>query len=220
LNEVGFAALTIEGVAARAQTGKASIYRRWPSKEGLLREAFARCIPTPQEWAMGTLPASASVRDVLLSVMAATARAVDSERSGAAHCFASEAVRDPELARLLDREVLRPRLNELVALLRTGIDRGQVAAQAPVEMVAELAQSFVLTRTLLRNMTVDVDAVREFVDTVAMPLLRATAGAPDDAPGGAVPIAGELADESADDSQKRPENSNRDTCESVVVPSA
>ncbi|MEV7028182.1 TetR family transcriptional regulator, partial [Kitasatospora sp. NPDC093558] len=35
----GYARLTMEGVAAAAQTGKAALYRRWSSKEELVKDA-------------------------------------------------------------------------------------------------------------------------------------------------------------------------------------
>jgi AcrR family transcriptional regulator len=40
LNEVGFIDLTIEGVAARAEVGKPTIYRRWKTKSALAMDAF------------------------------------------------------------------------------------------------------------------------------------------------------------------------------------
>ena len=40
LADVGYAAFTIESVASRARTGKASIYRRWPTKQDLVLDAF------------------------------------------------------------------------------------------------------------------------------------------------------------------------------------
>src|SRR6266496_1702615 len=40
LAEVGYAAFTIESVANRARTGKGSIYRRWPTKQELVLDAF------------------------------------------------------------------------------------------------------------------------------------------------------------------------------------
>lgn len=41
LADVGFEALSIEAVAARAHVGKTTIYRRWPSKTDLVMEAIS-----------------------------------------------------------------------------------------------------------------------------------------------------------------------------------
>ena len=54
LVEVGFSALTVEGVATRAGVGKATIYRRWPSKLPLVVEAFGR-LPALEEADTGDL---------------------------------------------------------------------------------------------------------------------------------------------------------------------
>ena len=45
LSTVGWNGLTMEGVAAGAQTGKAAVYRRWPSKEDLVADALRAGLP-------------------------------------------------------------------------------------------------------------------------------------------------------------------------------
>ncbi|HEU4429507.1 MAG TPA: helix-turn-helix domain-containing protein, partial [Myxococcota bacterium] len=54
LQEVGFSALTMEGVASRAGVGKATIYRRWTSKLPLVVEAFGQ-LPAFEDVDTGTL---------------------------------------------------------------------------------------------------------------------------------------------------------------------
>lgn len=49
LSTVGWNGLTMEGVAARAQTGKAAVYRRWPSKEDLVADALQAGLPAFDE---------------------------------------------------------------------------------------------------------------------------------------------------------------------------
>ena len=48
LAEGGYSALTVEGVAARAGVGKATIYRRWASKLPLVIEASKQINRPPE----------------------------------------------------------------------------------------------------------------------------------------------------------------------------
>src|SRR5687768_18186494 len=52
LLERGYAAVTIEGIAARAGVGKQTIYRWWPSKAALVLESYLAgqdAVPPPAE---------------------------------------------------------------------------------------------------------------------------------------------------------------------------
>ncbi|WP_327086390.1 TetR/AcrR family transcriptional regulator [Nonomuraea sp. NBC_01738] len=72
LAEVGYARLTMEGVAERARTGKASLYRRWPTRIELVMAAVYHALPDP-----AATPDTGSLRDDLLEVLRRTAAALD-----------------------------------------------------------------------------------------------------------------------------------------------
>src|SRR5262249_19804220 len=63
LSEVGYGGLTMEGIAARAQTGKAALYRRWTSKHDLVHAALVFALPSVAEPRSGR-----SARDSLLTI--------------------------------------------------------------------------------------------------------------------------------------------------------
>src|SRR5579875_3696618 len=69
LVEVGYTAFSVEGVAARAGTGKASIYRRWPTKQHLVTDALLSQLPTPVQcgvsFSADALPDSVTTVDAL-----------------------------------------------------------------------------------------------------------------------------------------------------------
>ena len=68
VREHGYAALTIEGVAARAGVGKQTIYRWWPSKGAVAIEAFLDEVQTAIEF-----PDSGDLRRDLAALLASVA---------------------------------------------------------------------------------------------------------------------------------------------------
>src|SRR5690242_4950865 len=68
LSEIGYAGLTIESVASRARTGKASIYRRWPTKQQLVMDAFCASFGETLDLLDGSLAASVTTRDALVHI--------------------------------------------------------------------------------------------------------------------------------------------------------
>ena len=65
LTEVGYAAFTMEGVAVRAKTSRAVLYRRWPNRPELVVAALQHHIESDPF----QVPDTGSLRDDLLAVL-------------------------------------------------------------------------------------------------------------------------------------------------------
>jgi len=131
LAEVGFSALTVEGVAARAHVGKATIYRRWPSKLPLVVEAFGQ-LPALEEADTGDL-----VGDLKIMLRSYLQLFNQTPLSGVFPSLVGERSHNPELTELLD-PVLRQRRRPLVAALERAQKRGELPADLDLDLAADL----------------------------------------------------------------------------------
>jgi AcrR family transcriptional regulator len=131
LAETGYSGLTVEGVATRAGVGKATIYRRWPSKLPLVIEAFRR-LPAIEEVDTGDLVSDLEkmLRDYLQLFNSTPLAAVLPSLVG-------ERVHNPELSELLD-PVLKGRRQPLTRALQRGVERGELSPQLDLELAADL----------------------------------------------------------------------------------
>jgi hypothetical protein len=103
LCEVGYSAFAVEAVAARARTGKASIYRRWPTKQALVLDSLCANLPTPEE--CGVVPEikdSWTTAQALRTIARNITSIVNSPAGDAMLAIKREAAADPELAREID----------------------------------------------------------------------------------------------------------------------
>src|SRR5918996_1371001 len=168
LQAVGYVGLTMEGVATRAHTGKAALYRRWPCKEDLVVDAIEHALPSPTD-----LPDRGNMRDDLLDLLRRLAALLNSPAGCALQCLMSETERDESFARLLHERVKEPRKRMFLDLLARGAERGQVRPAAACSLIADVGPALVMQRFLADGGPVPDDFVVSVVDDVVMPLLRA-----------------------------------------------
>ena len=132
LIEAGYGSLTMEGVRARAGVGKATIYRRWSSKEELVRDAIVflhHAFDTPD---------TGSLRgDFGALAMAVRASA---SRGGATLMprLLGEAVNDPELFAIFRANLVEPRRAALRTVLERAVARGEIRDDVDVELMIDL----------------------------------------------------------------------------------
>lgn len=158
---IAIEALSIEAVAARAGVGKATIYRRWASKDALIVDAVAalkRPIPTL---------AGASVRDDLISLLRATGPVQDSRAGQILPCLMPQVQRSEDLYRLY-QEIIEPRREAARAVLRRGIAVGELRPNIDVELVVAMLSAPMVLQNLMRwNPRLDSATMPEaIVDTL------------------------------------------------------
>jgi AcrR family transcriptional regulator len=167
LAEGGMAALTMEGVAAAAHTGKASVYRRWPSKEDLLVDAMDHALPP-----IAVPPNTGSVRDDLLAMLRIMLEAVNSRSGCALQAFMFDNSVDKALIQVVKARVMEPRQQMLIDALARGRDRGEVRPNAVELRTAEVGPALIVHQFLMHGPPVQDAFVVDLVDNVLMPLLR------------------------------------------------
>jgi AcrR family transcriptional regulator len=171
LAEVGYASVTIEAVAIRAKTGKASIYRRWSTKAELVVDSFVARFAGLSE-VVGELiaDAHATTRDVLvlLSIRIWQMLGGCAEVVCAVAC---ECARDLDLAATVEQKVHSPGRAALVELLRRGVDRGEVRPAAVCDLYADALPAQLTYRMVLNNQLVTERDAVDIVDHLVMPLV-------------------------------------------------
>ncbi|MFJ4437864.1 TetR/AcrR family transcriptional regulator [Streptomyces sp. NPDC088923] len=119
LVEIGYAAMTMKGIAERAGVGRMTVYRWWPTKAHLLVEACAADIPKEL-----TVPDVADpVRQLTGFLTALTAFLTGSDAGAAYRALLGEAQHDPEVGKLVaGADLLGGPAREVLARVRGKLD--------------------------------------------------------------------------------------------------
>jgi AcrR family transcriptional regulator len=168
----GYVGLTVESVAARARTGKASIYRRWPTKQLLVLETLLMRLPTPEECGIvPDLPDDVTTVDALYGIARVMGGVLASPAGLAMRAIKCEAVADPELARVIDERFQRPRREALLDLLRRGVARGEVRPEAVTALIADVLPSVLTHRFVFQDEPVTEAVIAEIMNEIILVLI-------------------------------------------------
>jgi AcrR family transcriptional regulator len=144
LLETGYRSLTMEGVRARAGVGKATIYRRWSSKEELVRDVVVFMHDDLQAPDTGSLRGD-------YEGMAARVRAA-AQRAGAATVMPrllGDVANDPELRAIFYDNLVEPRRAQMRAVLQRAVARGEIRDDVDIELIIDLFAGPVVYRLLI-----------------------------------------------------------------------
>jgi AcrR family transcriptional regulator len=141
--EGGLRGLSMEAIAARAGVGKATIYRRWKSKEALFAEAIASIALNPQ------VPDTGSVRGDFEAASRAAVGRMAPEAFRVLPRLLADAADDPDLLEALQQSLVRPRRAAIAAIVRRGVERGELRADLDVDLVSEMLLGPMIARVLM-----------------------------------------------------------------------
>jgi AcrR family transcriptional regulator len=164
VGEVGFAGLTIEGIAARSGTGKQTVYRWWPSKADVLLEALAvkadLYIPIPDE---GSYAA-----DLRAFLEASFALGSDQRVIEVLRFLMAQAQIDDGFGQRFRGSFLQRRRDALAVIVDRARDRGDLPAVPRPDLVTDIVFGVIWYRVL--------SAHRPLEDTLAADLTATLAG--------------------------------------------
>lgn len=135
LADEGYAAATIEGLAAEADVSKQTIYRWWPSKASILGEALLEGeLPDADVEMPMTDDLAADLRSWFSAMSAGLGRP---EPVAIARALIAVTATDPELGAALNEKLAAPIRQWVTERIAHAKDAGQVRADADAEVIAD-----------------------------------------------------------------------------------
>jgi AcrR family transcriptional regulator len=159
LDEVGYASMTIEKVAARAGVGRATIYRWWPSKGALAGEALSTRMDKGPEQETGNLRG-----DLLHTVEVTMDNYAGPASPVATLVFAAHVERDRDLLDSFRTNFLEHRRHHTRAMLERAATRGELPQDADLDLMMDIWAGAIFYRSHVTGAPVDKDLPRKLVD--------------------------------------------------------
>ncbi|WP_269938736.1 TetR/AcrR family transcriptional regulator [Arthrobacter sp. HY1533] len=167
LAETGYDGMTIDMVAARAKAGKATLYRRWPSKAELVLDAVACLKKVDTDPAR--LPDTGSLRGDLVAMVKPHSIEDGERKLQIMAGLMSMLNSSPELVDMATAAIVDPRVAVNRIFLRRAMERGEIPADCDVETLALVTPSMAAFRVLVLKKPVDRDFLLSLIDGVLLP---------------------------------------------------
>jgi AcrR family transcriptional regulator len=162
--EVGYGRLTMEGIAARAHTGKAALYRRWTSKHDLVHAALHHVLPPLSELRPGR-----SARDNLLAVFTSHRDVLAGKTAFPGMGIIGQLIHEPELRAIFADAVVAPRLTIVESILQAAVRDGDIDPATLTPMTARVGPALINQHFLLTGLAPNKRELALIVDTVIPP---------------------------------------------------
>jgi AcrR family transcriptional regulator len=172
LADVGYGALTMDAVASEAGVGKATIYRRWRTKEDLVVDTISEL-----NRAGAVPPDTGSLEGDLRSIMRQMVAVITGPTGAATLSLLSTVPHQPALAEAFRNGPLAVWRLAFADVWAQAEQRGDVRPGLAGSIIAETTSALLVQRWLLTGEPIDEAYADQVLDTVVLPLIRTSATA-------------------------------------------
>ncbi len=169
LADVGYGALTMDAVASEAGVGKATIYRRWRTKQDLVVDTISDLNQVD-----ATPPDTGSLEGDLRAILHSLVTVISGPTGAATLSLLSTVPHQPALAQAFRDGPLGVWRHAFEEIFARAEARGECRPGVAGSVVAETTSALLVQRWLLTGETVDEAYADEVLETVVLPLVRPT----------------------------------------------
>jgi AcrR family transcriptional regulator len=169
LREVGYDALTMDAVAARTRSSKATLYRQWGGKPELVVKAMRHMQP-------GNITDidTGSLRGDFHALVTREDNCAMEQNSALMRGVAMAIHSNPDLLRAFRELLIEPEMEDFRRVLQRAVDRGEVRADNPaVDFVVHMMIGGFAARTMIDDLPPTQEFLLSYIDAVVLPALGA-----------------------------------------------
>lgn len=166
LLEVGYDRLTMDRVADHAHASKATLYRRWTSKQSLVVDAVTR---SHRAVDIGELPDTGSLREDLLALFRGSGGLPGQDATGIFGVVVTALQTDAEFAEEFREKFLAPKLEVQQRIYQRAGERGELAPGVDPSLLGPALPGILLHRSLVLGEAITPRLVERVIDQIIVP---------------------------------------------------
>jgi AcrR family transcriptional regulator len=166
LAEIGYDRLTIDAVAARARAGKATVYRRWPSKAELVAEACTCVVLEALE-----APDTGSIRTDMIAIAEHIwVRSGPVPRAAVMAGLMSALLSNPDLRQAVQHTSRAPQ-SVVAPVIQAAVERGEIPPPGDLELLSMVLPGMCMFHFAKTGVAPDSPFIESVVDRIFLPAL-------------------------------------------------
>ncbi|MEU5521278.1 TetR/AcrR family transcriptional regulator [Streptomyces sp. NPDC047860] len=167
LREVGYDAVTMDAVAARTRSSKATLYRQWGGKA----ELVVRAMRSQKPGGIADID-TGTLRGDLHTIIGREDDCVMAQNVALMRALAMAVHQNDDLRQAFKELLVEPEIEEFHRIVRRAVDRGEISPDNPaLDYVVHMLVGAFATRTLIDDRPPTQEFLLSYIDAVVLPAL-------------------------------------------------